>query len=197
MTKVCPKCKQTKSTTEFNKSKANNDGLTHKCKQCVYEYNNKWTKDNKEHVAKKLKEWNKNNPNYAKEWVENNKDHLNSYNRIYRAKVRKENPTKRIMETFRNQVAKNVKIKGFLKGKSTLEILGLESWDEFRKHIESQFIEGMSWDNYGNKVETDWSIDHIIPVSSAITLEEFYKLNHYSNLRPLWHIDNLRKGNRF
>ena len=197
MTKVCPECKQTKSTTEFNKSKSRHDGLTHKCKQCIYKYNNKWAGDNKKHVAAKLKEWNQNNPNYAKKWVENNKEHLNSYNRVYRAKVRKENPTKRIMETFRNQVAKNVKIKGFIKGKSTLEILGLESWDDFRKHMECQFIEGMSWNNYGNKVETDWSIDHIIPVSSASTLEEFYKLNHYTNLRPLWHIDNLRKGNRF
>jgi hypothetical protein len=55
----------------------------------------------------------------------------------------------------------------------------------------------MSWDNYGNNKETDWSIDHIIPISSATTLEEFYKLNHYTNLRPLWHIDNMKKGNRF
>ena len=39
----------------------------------------------------------------------------------------------------------------------------------------------MNWDNYGSF----WSIDHIIPISSAKTEEDVLKLNHFSNLRPL------------
>jgi hypothetical protein len=49
----------------------------------------------------------------------------------------------------------------------------------------------MSWDNYG-----EWHIDHIIPLASADTEEEVLKLYHYTNLQPLWAIDNIRKGSK-
>jgi hypothetical protein len=42
-----------------------------------------------------------------------------------------------------------------------------------------------------------YHIDHIIPVASAKTEEEVIKLNHYTNLRPLWWKDNLKKSNKF
>ena len=51
----------------------------------------------------------------------------------------------------------------------------------------------MSWDNYGLH---GWHIDHIIPISSAKTEEELYKLFYYTNLQPLWAIDNIKKGNK-
>jgi hypothetical protein len=49
----------------------------------------------------------------------------------------------------------------------------------------------MSWENYG-----EWHIDHIIPISSAKTNQEVYKLNHHTNFQPLWAEDNLRKSNK-
>lgn len=36
-----------------------------------------------------------------------------------------------------------------------------------------------------------------IPISSANTKEEVYKLNHYTNFQPLYWRDNLIKGNRY
>jgi hypothetical protein len=61
---------------------------------------------------------------------------------------------------------------------------------ELLQHLEKQFLKGMSWEN--RKL---WHIDHIIPMSSAKTLEDNYKLNHFTNLRPMWAKDNLSKKN--
>lgn len=65
-------------------------------------------------------------------------------------------------------------------------------------HLESLFLENMSWENYGKCVEGNcndyWHIDHIIPLNAANTKEEMELLCHYTNLQPLWAIDNLRKG---
>jgi hypothetical protein len=49
----------------------------------------------------------------------------------------------------------------------------------------------MTWDNQGK-----WHIDHIIPLSSGNTEEEIIKLCHYTNLQPLWAIDNMKKGSK-
>jgi len=49
----------------------------------------------------------------------------------------------------------------------------------------------MSWENRGK-----WHIDHIVPVSSAKTEQDIIKLNHYTNLRPMWASDNIKKSNK-
>jgi len=65
--------------------------------------------------------------------------------------------------------------------------------EELIIYLQNKFTDGMKWENYGRN---GWHIDHIIPLSSAKTEEEIYKLCHYTNLQPLWWIDNLRKGNK-
>jgi hypothetical protein len=59
------------------------------------------------------------------------------------------------------------------------------------KYIEARFADGMSWEN-----RSKWHIDHIVPLSSAKTKKQLIKLNHYSNLRPIWAKDNLKKGSK-
>jgi hypothetical protein len=67
--------------------------------------------------------------------------------------------------------------------------------DELKTHLESLFQTGMTWDNYGHK---GWHIDHIVPLCSfdLSDLDQFKKACHYTNLQPLWAIDNLRKSSK-
>jgi hypothetical protein len=75
------------------------------------------------------------------------------------------------------------------KTQTTFEIIGCTP-QELKEHLEKQFVDGMGWEN-----RCEWHIDHIIPLSSAKTEEELYQLCHYTNLQPLWAIDNLKKSN--
>ena len=67
---------------------------------------------------------------------------------------------------------------------------------KLKEHLESQFTEGMSWEN-----RSEWHIDHIIPQSKfkfdSLTHPNFLKCWDLSNLQPLWAVDNMRKGNIF
>jgi hypothetical protein len=47
--------------------------------------------------------------------------------------------------------------------------------------------------------DLDWKenhIDHIFPISSAKTERDTLALNHYTNLRPMWASDNIKKSNK-
>jgi hypothetical protein len=83
------------------------------------------------------------------------------------------------------------KNKNLKKNTKTESILGC-SIIEFKKHIELQFLDGMSWEN--RKL---WHIDHIIPIVLAKNERQLIQLNHYKNLRPLWAKDNLVKSARY
>lgn len=71
--------------------------------------------------------------------------------------------------------------------------------EELREHLESQFEDWMTWENYGNG-EGFWNIDHIIPQSElpydSLEHPNFLKCWGLSNLRPLCSIKNSSKGNR-
>lgn len=75
------------------------------------------------------------------------------------------------------------------KSQSVTKNLGC-SWNDLKTHLESLFVAGMTWDNYGR---TGWHIDHIKPLSffNLSDNKEFQKACHYTNLQPLWAKDNL------
>ena len=64
---------------------------------------------------------------------------------------------------------------------------------ELKEHIEKQFLEGMTWENYGFR---GWHIDHIIPLASVDSNDDVYRLSHYTNLQPMWASDNYKKGDK-
>lgn len=72
----------------------------------------------------------------------------------------------------------------------TLRLIGCTS-QKLRRHIEMQFLPGMGWHN-----RTKWHVDHIVPLASALSEEELIQLFHFTNLRPIWGSDNLKKGDQ-
>lgn len=79
------------------------------------------------------------------------------------------------------------------KSKSTIELTGC-SIPFLLSYLESLFLPGMTWENRG-KGTGKWHIDHIKPCNTFnLTIEEEQKrCFHYSNLRPLWGSDNIKR----
>ena len=72
------------------------------------------------------------------------------------------------------------------------ELLGCPI-SELITYLESKFLPGMSWENYGKK---GWHIDHKRSCArfDLSDLEQRNQCFHYTNLQPLWAADNYRKG---
>jgi hypothetical protein len=197
--KLCPKCNQLKPLTEYSKNKNKNDGLSYCCKTCHHSYitiphHIKYKEYNKIYG----KEWRKNNPNYnkiqnkeyAKKYYSKHKDELKEYNKNYSKTRREQDPLFKLKSNIRNTIIRYIKNP---KNNNTEQILGC-TFEQLKQHIESQWVEGMNWDNW---TQDGWHVDHIIPLASATTEDEIYKLNHYTNLQPLWAPDNMKKGFKF
>ena len=174
----------------------NNRKITQEWKEKNPTYYKKYWEDNKDKLQIQVKEWTKNNPLYMNEWNKNNPNKFKQYNKNQYIK-NKSNPTFKIQNSIRVLLYKGLQTLNNKKSNKTLEIIGLESWEKLREHIEKQWVGNMNWDNYGiGKNNTKWHIDHIIPISSAQTEEDIKKLNHYTNLQPMWGSDNQRKSNK-
>ena len=186
--KKCTKCKIEKELTEFNKKKEAKDGLIGYCKYCLKEYRKKYYQANKE----RIKEYQKANKEHIKEQVKEyyqaNKERIDEYIKEYHKERIKVDPLFKMKVNLRRRTSIAFKNKGYNKSTKTQEMLGVD-WEVCKAHIEKQFTKGMTWDNQG-----EWHIDHIIPLSSANTEEELRKLCHYSNLQPLWAVDNIIKS---
>lgn len=126
---------------------------------------------------------------WRKTTYENNKEIRNKKNSEYRRKRVKEDPLYCMLLRLRSRTGAIFRAKGWDKTNKTLDLLGCTT-QTLKTHLEKQFSTGMSWENKG-----DWHIDHIIPLSSAKTEDELFKLCHYKNLQPLWAEDNLKKSN--
>jgi hypothetical protein len=215
-TKVCSKCKEEKKVCEFGNSKSSKDGLLYSCKECnnkrsvdyrknnpekVLELTRNWTKKNPEWVYNRHKKWREENPEKVKEikgnWLDKNPEKRKEYRENYkprkqerRKERRDSDPVFNLTNRLRCRLWKYLKILNITKTNKTFDIVGC-SPQFLKEHLETQFIDGMSWDN-----RSEWHIDHIIPLSSAKTEDELYKLCHYENLQPLWAEDNLKKSNK-
>jgi len=211
-TKVCTKCKIEKSVNEFNKDRYKKDELCCSCKACQLRHRKKnrhiwknYYKKNKHTIIKRVKKW------YLKTWkarkqyreknkkkrlqkqrkhYQENKEQLQEYHRNYMNNRNKTDVRFRLAGNLRHRIYES--IKNNYQSFATMMLIGCEI-DYLMYHIQKQFKKDMNWDNYG-----EWHIDHIKPCASfdLSKPEEQRKCFHYTNLQPLWKLDNLKKGNR-
>lgn len=122
------------------------------------------------------------------QYYQDNRDRIVSRNSRYRTDRRKSDTLVYLADTVRRRIAHAFARQGYTKRSKTNDLVGCD-WLTLSAHIESQFKDGMSWGNRG-----EWHIDHIIPLASAASSDEMLPLFHYTNMQPLWAIENIRKG---
>jgi hypothetical protein len=163
-------------------------------KKQLLEQQKKYYESNKEVILNKNQEYVKKNSEktkkYQKEYRDNNKDSLQEYINQYKKERRENDVIFKLRNNLSHRTRQIFKYFNTEKKDKTFDIVGC-SPKFLKEHLELQFVDGMNWDN-----RNKWHIDHIIPLSSAKTEEELYKLCHYSNLQPLWAEDNLKKSNK-
>lgn len=181
--KFCVTCNNTKLANEFDNDKRKADGLAWECKICrAIRYKEQYPQHAEKRKAKSIKYY------YA------NKEQCNKTRMIYQNKREKTDILYRLARRLRNRLYYALKRASWKKGVSFNTYIGC-SLDELKSHLEKQFVEGMSWENWGLG-DGFWAIDHKIPLVSAKTEDEMTALCHFTNLQPMWCIDNIRKGGK-
>jgi len=205
--KVCSKCNIEKDIDKFHKHIKSKDGYCWSCIEC----------NNYKNLIENREEFERNAANNMKKCIHckevKSLDHffkdkktklgvkpnckicLQKRKQIYTNNKKKTDPRYKIECTLRIRLRKLVKnnINGKnSKGNIFNKFIGCTT-NELIKHLESKFTDNMSWSNHGQ-----WHIDHIIPCSNFNFLDpdEHNKCFHYTNLQPLWGIDNIKKSNK-
>ena len=155
----------------------------HKHKGKKLEYHKKWSEQNKEHLS-----------NYIKEYRENNADKIRQIKRDYERNRKARDPLYKLISNFRTAIYQVLKESNVEKNKSYFDILGYTP-EELINHLEKQFKDDMTWDNYGI-----WHVDHKLPITSfdiqEMGDEEFMRCWCLDNLQPMWGEENIRKSNK-
>ena len=161
------------------------------------EYHKQYEKDNKEKRASQKKEYYRDNKDKIEDAIEkyrnNHKEKLRKYRNEWQNNKRKNNPMYRLNINISRDI--NRSLKDNKKGRHWEDLIGY-TLDDIKRHLESQFTEGMTWDNYG---KNGWWIDHVIPcVAFDLTkIKEQRKCFNYKNLQPLWWRDNIVKNSYY
>ena len=211
-TKQCTKCQEVfpASFEFFHKKISGKYGVTAKCKNCSKSYNREMYGKHQDKRLESKREYGKNNKDkiqernrkqylknrearieHQKQYAETNKDYIRERMREYTINKYHSDPHLKIKMNLSNRMrrffSKN--------GSRTIDFIGC-SIDDLKLHLEKQFTDGMSWENYGLY---GWHVDHIRPCCSfdLTDPEQQRECFHYTNLQPLWAEDNLAKSGRY
>lgn len=218
--KLCKKCNISKELDEFRIQKCDGkERYCSWCKSCEKEYNKlysktekrktyrkeyskKYCKDNKEKLQQKRKIYYQNNKEKIKEKIGKywEKEWYKEYRRSKEYKEYRKKWLKNKMkvdEVFsykmysRQLISRAFYDKTFKKNEELEEIVGCDI-AQFKRHLLDTFL-----NNYNKNLENEKiNIDHIIPLSTAKTIEEVKILNNYKNLQLLKKRDNELKGTK-
>ena len=218
LSKVCSFCAEPKSLDGFYKVKGKYLSWCIKCQSLkrakfwtkkaktkesllkTKEYNRQYRQKNKEVIKEKFeqgiyKRWcpsDEQSSQYSRNHRQ--KDDGKTFKIIHKKYYQKhtKDPGFRILGSLRARLHCILKAKNIPKLSSVKDLVGC-SWPELIEHIESLWKPNMCWDNYGK-----WHIDHIIPCKAFdfSNKEEQLKCFKYTNLQPLWKIENLKKGTK-
>ncbi len=194
--KLCKKCNNSKNFSEFWKNKKSSDGYTFYCIKCFkevrkdsdkkYQQSDKGKKTRSKAVAKY---WRSENGKKTIQEARRKPERIKK-ERYYYKQRKQIDPVYKLKCDLRRRLNLFLKLRNWKKTSKISEYLGC-SPEYLKVYLENQFQPGMSWEN-----RHLWHIDHIIPLGSANTSEKVIELCHYTNLQPLWAIDNLKKGNK-
>lgn len=163
--------------------KASDKRTYHKHKEKKLEYIKKWSEQNKEHRKQ-----------YLKEYREKNIDKIRKTKRDYERNRKASDPLYKLISNFRTAIYTVLKENNITKFGHYFDILQYTP-EELINHLEKQFTEGMTWENYGI-----WHVDHKLPITSFDIQEigdgEFMKCWSLENLQPMWGDENIKKSNK-
>jgi len=225
--KKCSRCGKTKALNEFFKDITIKDGLYVYCKECTKNKNKKsyqkhkdtrkmsgkiYRDRNKEKIFKRQQIYYQENKErirvYKKEYQQKNRKaiakRLKKWSQTHRKEIalycknrRNNDLNYKILCNLRSRLSAAISSQGAHKSNRTMDLIGC-SIVELKTHIQKQFGDGMTWENYGlgNK---KWSIDHIIPCAyfDLTKIEEQKKCFHHTNLQPLWNKRNCEKNSLY
>ena len=189
--KKCPKCKIEKELSNFCKDKSKKTGLSSYCRQCSCESDEIYRNTHKLKVAKRHEK-------YRNEHREEMRERTKEYRRTHKAQRNEFRKQKRITD-IEYKIKCNLRyriwsaVKNNKKCESTEKLIGC-SIKDLKNYLKARFVKNMTFDNYGK-----WHIDHIKPCDSFDLSKESEqkKCFHYSNLQPLWELENLKKSNKY
>jgi len=212
--KICTNCGFEKPISEFTKNKSKKGGFNTWCKACINLYNKNYYQEN----ADKAREYSLQNFDrikirmreygikYRERNVEKIKERKKQYYESYYKEASKERNARYERERRKagriNKLNKNMSLaiwRSLKDGKNGnhWEELVRYTLAELKQHLEKQFKDGMTWDNYGKQ---GWEIDHEIPVSifniDGIKSKGFKNCWSLENLQPMWAEENASKRNK-
>ena len=193
-TKICRKCNLAQNVCEFKIYNKKTGARINECRTCKILYLKQYNEETRNLRLKQKKEYRERNKGILSEkkqkYYLENKEKLKVYKKEWETQKRKNDIIFKLKQILRHRIYIYLKRKNLTKKTKTFDLVGC-STEFLKEHLEKQFKNNMSWDNYGT-----WHVDHIIPLSSAKNTEELNKLCHYSNLQPLWAQENMSKGSK-
>lgn len=182
--KICKICQIVKPLIDFNPASKYKDKVYYRgeCKECNL-------KSQSADQTAQIKYRNSEKGRAIKSAYKKTEKYIKQQNEYGKNKYRTDKKFA-LKKNLRDRLSKALKAKNWKKNTKFSQYIGC-SLDELKNHLEKQFTQGMTWENYG-----EWEVDHIKSLGNSKTEQEMYERSHYTNLQPLWRLDNIKKSNK-